>query len=261
MVAKTDLKARLLDLVTGTLELTRDGGRDIGSVCDVLQIVKEDPGFAARLLGEKAVVLVAPEKARTIPGSDLALTLDDCEQFLREFCGITGYAVDVHQVPAKPEGDFWPDPCHSALTYDRLAELIVEKGVPHYDWVPDFLRRQVDRSFDARKAEDGNYVLYTPAGIEAIKARPEFKGVSYLRLWEDKAKVLTCREAVILWLFVSWKTGGKTKLDRKGWTRTGSRSVLGFGVYVLACVDRLRVYWNDPALGYPCGSARSAVSA
>lgn len=50
MVATTDQKARLLDLVTGVLELTRDGKRDAGEVANVLQIVKDDPKFAHRLL-------------------------------------------------------------------------------------------------------------------------------------------------------------------------------------------------------------------
>lgn len=54
MVAKTDQKARLLDLVTGVLELTRDGKRDVGEVADVLQVVKDDPKFARRLLSLNA---------------------------------------------------------------------------------------------------------------------------------------------------------------------------------------------------------------
>lgn len=45
MVATTDQKARLLDLVTGVLELTRDGKRDIEEVCDILQLIKSEPRF------------------------------------------------------------------------------------------------------------------------------------------------------------------------------------------------------------------------
>ena len=58
MVATTDQKARLLDLVTGVLELTRDGKRDAEGIGAVLQVIKDDPKFAARLLspnGKSAV--------------------------------------------------------------------------------------------------------------------------------------------------------------------------------------------------------------
>ena len=48
MIAMTDQKARLLDLVTGVLEMTRDGNRDIGEVSQVLQVIKDDPNFVTR---------------------------------------------------------------------------------------------------------------------------------------------------------------------------------------------------------------------
>lgn len=46
MTAITGKKARLLDLVTGVLEMTRDGTRDIDEVSEVLQFLKDDPNFA-----------------------------------------------------------------------------------------------------------------------------------------------------------------------------------------------------------------------
>ncbi len=52
MVATTDQKARMFDLTAGVMELVRDGNRNIGEVCDVLQIIKEDVNFAPRLLGQ-----------------------------------------------------------------------------------------------------------------------------------------------------------------------------------------------------------------
>jgi len=51
MVATTDQKARFLDLVTGTMEMVRDNRRDIGDVSSVLQRIKDDPQFAASLIG------------------------------------------------------------------------------------------------------------------------------------------------------------------------------------------------------------------
>lgn len=50
MAAKTDQKARLLDLITGILELTRDGDREYEPVSDVLQVIKEKKNFADILL-------------------------------------------------------------------------------------------------------------------------------------------------------------------------------------------------------------------
>jgi len=54
MAAKTDQKARLLDLTTSLLELTRDGDREYDSVCNVLQIIKDKPNFAEILLSKTA---------------------------------------------------------------------------------------------------------------------------------------------------------------------------------------------------------------
>ena len=55
MAATTSQKARLLDLVTGVLELVRDGNREASEVADVLQVVKEESGFAKRLLASGSV--------------------------------------------------------------------------------------------------------------------------------------------------------------------------------------------------------------
>ncbi len=238
MVAKTDLKARLLDLTTGVLELTRDGARSIGDVCDVFQIIKEDPEFAVRLLGRKK--------------DELDLSVENAFRFLREFCGI-----EVNLPGPDPKGR-WTIPCAKELTYERLAALIEERKVPRRDMMLAQLRK-VDATFDCRKAEDGDYLLFTPAGVEATGACPDFVGVSYRQLWGDKS-VLTCREAVILWLFVWFSSKGKTLLDAKGWTRTSSRYIRGFGVCVDGCEGGLNVYWYDPDDFSVGGSARSAVS-
>lgn len=45
MVATTDQKARLFDLIATVSEFVRDGKRDPGNVCAVLQIVKDQPDF------------------------------------------------------------------------------------------------------------------------------------------------------------------------------------------------------------------------
>lgn len=51
MAATTDQKARLLDLATGVLELVRDDKRSIMGVSAVMQVIKDDPNFVQRLLG------------------------------------------------------------------------------------------------------------------------------------------------------------------------------------------------------------------
>lgn len=52
-IATTDQKARLHDLVVSVLEMVRDGKRDILSVSDVLQTIKDDPNFPTRLAAKR----------------------------------------------------------------------------------------------------------------------------------------------------------------------------------------------------------------
>ncbi len=49
VVATTGQKARLLGLITGVLELVRDGKRDIEEVCRILQVIKDQRDFASAL--------------------------------------------------------------------------------------------------------------------------------------------------------------------------------------------------------------------
>jgi len=78
MVATTDQKARLLDLVTGVLELTRDGKRDAGAVCELLQLVKDNPEFARLIVGVKAKLLKFVTFVTTVslPGIDRFVARD-----------------------------------------------------------------------------------------------------------------------------------------------------------------------------------------
>ena len=50
MVATTDQKARMFDLITTVSELVRDGNRDAGSVLEVLQFIKNEREGAEQLL-------------------------------------------------------------------------------------------------------------------------------------------------------------------------------------------------------------------
>lgn len=78
MDAKTVLKARLLDLTTGVLELVRDGNRNAEEVCRVFQVIKDEPGFAGRFFAPTPVTLPVTEaeaRAISILGLGKVLTL------------------------------------------------------------------------------------------------------------------------------------------------------------------------------------------
>ncbi|MDP2629661.1 MAG: hypothetical protein Q8P45_03105 [Candidatus Harrisonbacteria bacterium] len=207
----------------------------------------------------QAIINGQGEPCPAVPGSEITISLGDCELFLQEFCGLQIGISQFYQ-PQKPEGFFWPVPCAAALSYDRLADVVRVQQLPHYPQTLRFLLQQVDRSFDCRRPEeDGNYLLWTPAGIEANQACPELRAKSFRELWQMKEEVLSCREALILYLLIFWKTKGQAFLDSKGLTRTGSRDVDNRGVCVLSNAYGLRICWEYPDNADPNGGARFAV--
>ena len=56
MSATTEQKARFLDLVTGTLEMVRDGKRAIEPILTILQGIKDEVNFAQRLLAKTMII-------------------------------------------------------------------------------------------------------------------------------------------------------------------------------------------------------------
>lgn len=60
MVATTDQKARMFDLITGVSELTRDGNRDFEEVLTILQIIKNEKNGPKRLLENLVVATAIP---------------------------------------------------------------------------------------------------------------------------------------------------------------------------------------------------------
>lgn len=188
----------------------------------------------------------------------IAISATDCRRFLLEFVGLAEDRVGFLHGRPPADKPYWPDPDWGP-TYAELADLVERRDVPRYDWTCNQLR-QIDGTFDIRQPDPAGRLLYTPAEIEATHACPEFVGVSYRKLWwQHKEAVVTAREAVILWLLVYWKSGGKTQLDRKGWTRTGSQGVNGDGVYVNGGGGRLGVNGSNPDSSTPLGSSRSVV--
>ena len=72
MAANTDQKARLLDLVTGVLEMTRDESRNTEEVSSVLQVIKEKKNFFEILFPKNAAV----SKKTTKPVLDTIIRVD-----------------------------------------------------------------------------------------------------------------------------------------------------------------------------------------
>ncbi len=88
MVARTEQKARLLDLVAEVLDLTREGHRNVDDVSSVLQAIKDDPNFAGRLLSRRWPIW----KAIYVGGKDVGQLMREIEQ---AGCKISSWAQDM----------------------------------------------------------------------------------------------------------------------------------------------------------------------
>lgn len=110
MVATTDQKARLHDLTVSVLEMIRDGTRSIEDVSKVLQIIKENPGFALRLFGEsdllKFVGSVSVDGAeRSVVVHEHLKTDDNFKRiFYDKVEGVPQIELNIHEL-RKPSPD------------------------------------------------------------------------------------------------------------------------------------------------------------
>ena len=244
---------RMLGLQADIEKMVLRGTRDPKVVADVLQVVNDDPGFVGRLLQPPVKV---DSVALPVGGSKLEISVEDCNRFLRDF-GRVGKpdCAKLAQAPRPGDRHYWPIP-DVGWSYKQIRQLVERNKVPF------FWDLTVDKGFDVRKPVKTGRLLWAPAGVEAVDACPQFRGVSCNTLWDGhKNQIVTAREAIILWLLVRFVSNGETLLDRRGWTRTGSRDVDGFGVYVSAGGEGLRVGWDDPTDVNPDGGARSVVLA
>jgi hypothetical protein len=244
-IVGSDQFSRAYGLIKDVRAMVASGTRLPGEVADVLQIINDRKDGAATLL--------LAYRATQIPGSELVFGLAEGAQFLREFCGIAGADCAPWATKEQPAGTNWAI-CDAGWTTEELIALC--EKVPHYDFVADMLRA-IKQELDPRQPDKKGRILWTPAGLEATQACPEFVSVSYRRLWQISGKVLTARETVILWLEIYWKH--QKMLDRIGWSRTCSRNADGSGVNVDSSSDRLGVLWRGADSDNPNGSARSAV--
>ena len=131
MVAKTDQKARLLDLTTSVLELVRDGKRDSGAVCDVLQLIKDKPNFVQELFPEKSSP--APKVAGQRTG--FRSLIRDWQKFYHKYFPNLKVDLSNLQIPEKQEG------------LDRL--IIVPQGL-----TPNLVYAVMSSHFQCWKAWD-----------------------------------------------------------------------------------------------------------
>ena len=122
MAATTSQKARVLDLVTTALELVRDGKRDAGKFADVLQVVKDDPEFAARLLSPNS----APSFSRDMRKDGWELVEDVLEEAVP--ASRLELVSFLRRGESRVSGETWADVAEKqgASLGQRQAEYLLE---------------------------------------------------------------------------------------------------------------------------------------
>ncbi|MBI3074802.1 MAG: hypothetical protein HYY92_01115 [Parcubacteria group bacterium] len=133
MVATTNQKARLLDLTTSVLELTRDGARDINEVVNVLQVMKDDPQFAEHF---------SPNKILWNNGDKSVFTvLCDNEKTVAELIRLGKYHNDAGR---EINDELFPIPVH--LPMARAIEYVVlDRGMIAEEILAEFASRGLKR--------------------------------------------------------------------------------------------------------------------
>ena len=217
MSAKTavEIKARLLDLTTGVLELVRDGNRDAESVCEVFQIIKDDPLFASRFF------------------TNVSSRSQDWQSFYKKFFGLD---VDFSSVRI-------PD---IRSCFDRL--LIIPQGITPNQVIQAYRKLNIpillytedlDSALDWEKEErnpkNGSYAIWVRDRQEADE---ELKNLSANQITEKGLTTETLTERLIHGLVYHSETNHH--LDETNITLcAGSRCQHGF----VPCVS-----WSDGGL-------------
>src|SRR3989344_5423783 len=125
MVAKTDQKARLLDLTTSVLELVRDGKRDSGAVCDVLQLIKDKPNFVQELFPEKSSP--APKVAGQRTG--FRSLIRDWQKFYHKYFPNLKVNFSNLQIPPRPEGFDFLIVVLKGITSNQIVTAMRRAGI------------------------------------------------------------------------------------------------------------------------------------
>lgn len=188
MVATTDQKARLLDLITGLLEMTRDGNREIESVSAVLQLIKEDPDFAVRLLAKKDGTKSWPVwktlRVGGVPKDELLKRLKEGSYL------VSSWAKNIIGQPLFTTS---PEPAEVAFVRAKVRDL----GFRTRPTTPALFDRDrlAGLGLDFCQAEDGPHLRLAlqdqPAGdlfwvvMEPITDSDGFPGVFYIERYDD----------------------------------------------------------------------------
>ena len=234
MGAKTvAVKARLLDLTTGVLELVRDGNRDAYQVCEVLQVVKDNPGFFRQFFAQQTPAVV-------IPG---------WQAFYHNYFDLEPDLSNV-RIPEK-QGDF-----------DRL--IVIAKGL-----TPNRVYSVCAEQFSLREAHQSknlnlvvarderestqHYAIWVRDRVEA--ADKKFENLSANQIKEQGLKTETLLEYLLHGLKFWSETGRYLGIT----LCSGSRSLSGLVPCACWSGDEF-LFWCDPddSLGDLC--AREVVS-
>ena len=180
MVATTDQKARLLDLTTGLLEMVRDGKRECNEVCDVLQVIKDNPNFAQKLFPSP---------------KSLKFQLRDWQSFYLKFFNLKKDFTNLPIPKEKKDFDFL---------------LILARGLtPNqiYGVMNVYFRcwkytDDLDATISDRTSQNGDYAIWLRNRQEADE---ELKNLSANQLKEKGISGITLEERLVLELFYFWK--------------------------------------------------------
>ena len=226
MSAKTavEVKARLLDLTTGVLELARDGNRDAESVCEVLQIIKDDPLFTSRFF------------------ADVSSQLQDWQSFYKKFFGLDTDFSGIRIPERKPGFDRLLVPAQG-LTPNVAVSAYRKLGIKVWLYTEN-LDSALDWSKEERNAKNGSYAIWVKDRQEADE---ELKNLSANQIKEGGLTTETLTERLIHGLVYHSETNHH--LDEANVTLcSGSRdqgsdvpSVCWSGYDGEVCV-----HWDDP---------------
>ncbi|OGF82592.1 hypothetical protein A3B18_01370 [Candidatus Giovannonibacteria bacterium RIFCSPLOWO2_01_FULL_46_13] len=208
MGANTAQKARLLDLTTGMLELTRDEKRDIEQVCSMLQIIKDDPDFAKRLLaknGEPVTELLL-EPVGTIAVSATAERFVAKDKFMidtgRKALVKISYLGDnfTEWFLGKTEGPF----AGSTLRYSNLRKDSLDVPI-------------VSELGGEEKAETTLAEIYTLMELQRDGRVGVLLNNGYANIFYVRGGVLVLRAVSVLWGGDGWNLIAYPLGNPRGW--------------------------------------------
>lgn len=237
MSAKTavEVKARLLDLTTGVLELARDGNRDAESVCEVLQIIKDDPLFASRFF------------------TNVSSRLQDWQSFYKKFFGLDLDFSSVRIPDRRPGFDRLI--IAQSLTPNKVYEAYERHGIKCWRYADD-LDSSINWSKEERNPQNGHYAIWVR---DVQEADENLQNISADDIKKKGITTETLTERLIHGLKY-WSETGK-HLDVNSITLcSGSRGSGGFVPSVHWRVGKMFVLWCNPDYSSGRLRARQVVS-